>query len=109
MKSGIDLSHGYPDVRPQDDLFRHVNGKWIDTHEIPADRASDGAFHHLREKSEKNIRTIIEEAAASKAVVGTEAQKVGESLRSLKISRRFKVSRLSRTSLDYSENLDDVE
>ena len=78
MKSGIDLSHGYPDVRPQDDLFRHVNGKWIDTHEIPADRASDGAFHHLREKSEKNIRTIIEEAAASKAVVGTEAQKVGD-------------------------------
>ena len=78
MKSGIDLSHGYPDVRPQDDLFRHVNGKWIDTHEIPADRASDGAFHHLREKSEKNIRTIIEEAAASKAAVGTEAQKVGD-------------------------------
>ena len=78
MKSGIDLSHGYPDVRPQDDLFRHVNGKWIDTHEIPADRASDGAFHHLREESEKNIRTIIEEAAASKAAVGTEAQKVGD-------------------------------
>ena len=78
MKSGIDLSHGYPDVRPQDDLFRHVNGKWIDTHEIPADRASDGAVHHLREKSEKNIRTIIEEAAASKAAVGTEAQKVGD-------------------------------
>ncbi|TSA52544.1 MAG: peptidase M13 [Actinobacteria bacterium] len=78
MKSGIDLSHGYPDVRPQDDLFRHVNGKWIDTHEIPEDRASDGAFHHLREESEKNIRTIIEEAAASKAAVGTEAQKVGD-------------------------------
>ena len=78
MKSGIDLSHGYPEVRPQDDLFRHVNGKWIDTHEIPADRASDGAFHHLREESEKNIRTIIEEAAASKAAVGTEAQKVGD-------------------------------
>ncbi len=78
MKSGIDLSHGYPDVRPQDDLFRHVNGKWIDTHEIPADRASDGAFHHLREESEKNIRTIIEEAAASKAAVGSEAQKVGD-------------------------------
>ena len=78
MKSGIDLSHGYPEVRPQDDLFRHVNGKWIDTHEIPADRASDGAFHHLREESEKSIRTIIEEAAASKAAVGTEAQKVGD-------------------------------
>ncbi len=78
MKSGIDVSHGYPDVRPQDDLFRHVNGKWIDTHEIPADRASDGAFHHLREESEKNIRTIIEEAAASKAAVGSEAQKVGD-------------------------------
>ena len=103
MKSGIDLSHGYPDVRPQDDLFRHVNGKWIDTHEIPADRASDGAFHHLREKSEKNIRTIIEEAAASKAAVGTEAQKVGDLYASFMDEAKIEALGVSPLSQDFKK------
>ena len=28
LKSGIDKSNFDPEVRPQDDLFRSVNGKW---------------------------------------------------------------------------------
>ena len=45
--SGIDLDALDPATRPQDDLYRHVNGRWIDTYEIPADRAMDGAFRAL--------------------------------------------------------------
>ena len=51
-------------VRPQDDFYRHVNGTWLATHEIPADRPMDGAFHALRDASEKYARAIAQDAAA---------------------------------------------
>ena len=35
--SGLDLQWVDPQVRPQDDLFAHVNGKWLGTHKIPDD------------------------------------------------------------------------
>ncbi|WP_172835233.1 hypothetical protein, partial [Mycobacterium gordonae] len=44
IRSGIDLSYVDPAARPQDDLFGHVNGRWLTEYEIPADRATDGAF-----------------------------------------------------------------
>ncbi|MDR1394525.1 MAG: peptidase M13 [Bifidobacteriaceae bacterium] len=47
--------------RPQDDLFGHVNGKWLDSFTIPADRGADGAFRELRDKAEAESRQIIEE------------------------------------------------
>ncbi len=40
MKSGIDQAAVDPDVRPQDDLFAHVNGRWLATTQIPEDRAA---------------------------------------------------------------------
>src|SRR5690625_4966220 len=68
MKSGIDTAPVDSTVRPQDDLFRHVNGTWLKTVDIPDDRATYGAFVVLVEEAEKAMRKIIEEAAA--AVVG---------------------------------------
>lgn len=50
-------------TRVQDDLFRHTNGQWLDTHEIPGDRGMDGAFYELRDRSEADVRAIIERAA----------------------------------------------
>lgn len=63
--------------RPQDDLFRHVNGGWLATHEIPADRGRDGAFHGLVDSAEKAVREIIEECAAGQ-VEGANARKIGD-------------------------------
>lgn len=62
MKSGIDTSYIDQTVRVQNDLFRHFNGKWLDTHEIPADRASDGVGYKLHEQAERQVREIIEGA-----------------------------------------------
>jgi putative endopeptidase len=78
LKSGLDSSYVDPKVRPQDDLFRHINGKWLTEAPIPADRPLDGAFYKLRDKSEADLREIIEASAASKAEPGSEAQKVGD-------------------------------
>jgi len=64
LPSGVDASAIDPAVRPQDDLFRHVNGTWLRDHVIPADRAVDGAFRHLADEVEINVRAIVEELGA---------------------------------------------
>ncbi|MCL1838813.1 MAG: hypothetical protein FWG47_05795, partial [Propionibacteriaceae bacterium] len=48
-----------PRYRPQDDLFRHVNGRWLETAQIPDDRSAAGAFIGLRDDSEAAIRDIV--------------------------------------------------
>ncbi|QAY70468.1 M13 family metallopeptidase [Xylanimonas protaetiae] len=79
LRSGIDTDALDPATRPQDDLYRHVNGTWIATHEIPADRAMDGAFMKLRDLSEERVRDVITDlAAASDTEPGTTAAKIGD-------------------------------
>ncbi|MBP3085679.1 M13 family metallopeptidase [Mycolicibacterium fortuitum] len=78
IKSGIDLSHVDPQARPQDDLFGHVNGRWLTDYEIPADRATDGAFRLLHDRAEEQIRDIITQAAESGAAAGTDEQRIGD-------------------------------
>jgi putative endopeptidase len=78
LRSGIDKTFVDSKVRPQDDLFRHVNGKWLAESPIPADRAMDGAFYKLRDKSEADLRAIIEETAKNPGEPGSEARKVGD-------------------------------
>ncbi|MBT0995646.1 M13 family metallopeptidase [Cellulomonas sp. DKR-3] len=63
-RSGLDLTDLDPDVRPQDDLFRHVNGRWIAQHVIPADRAMDGTFRALHDRAEEQVRDIIADLGA---------------------------------------------
>ena len=78
IRSGIDLSHVDPDARPQDDLFGHVNGRWLADYEIPADRATDGAFRTLFDRAEKQVRELITGAASGGAAAsGGEAASAG--------------------------------
>jgi putative endopeptidase len=74
-RSGLDLQWIDESVRPQDDLFAHFNGKYLDTHEIPADRSQDGAFRKLVDVAEADVRTIVEEAAS---IEGREAQQIAD-------------------------------
>ncbi|MDE8586410.1 M13 family metallopeptidase [Arthrobacter sp. NQ4] len=62
--SGIDLSTIDHTVRPQDDLYQHVNGAWLKATEIPDDRPLEGTFTALRDGSEIAVRDIIYEASA---------------------------------------------
>jgi predicted metalloendopeptidase len=78
IRSGIDLSHVDSDARPQDDLFGHVNGRWLAEYKIPADRATDGAFRSLYDRAEEQVRDLITEAAASGAGKGTDEQRIGD-------------------------------
>ena len=62
----LDQSLTDPSVRPQDDFYGHVNGTWLATHNISADRPIDGAFYTLRDLSEERGRAIVEDALAGR-------------------------------------------
>ncbi|MGL4340117.1 MAG: M13 family metallopeptidase [Rhodoglobus sp.] len=76
LSSGIDLGELDSSVRPQDDLFLHVNGQWIARTEIPSDKARYGSFYLLAEEAEKAVHDIIIESQS--AEVGTEERKIGD-------------------------------
>ncbi len=63
-----------PTIRPQDDLFRHVNGRWLATAQIAEDRSAAGAFIDLRDAAEVAIRDIV--TGLSGSAPGSEAAKV---------------------------------
>ncbi len=62
----------------QDDLFAHVNGKWLAEYRIPADRAVDGAFRALYDQAELDVQAIIRNAADADAEPGSDARKIGD-------------------------------
>ncbi|MBB5205258.1 putative endopeptidase [Inhella inkyongensis] len=62
--SGLDRAGFDPAVRVQDDLFRAANGHWLNTVEMPADKSEYGAFIQLRDKSDREVRAIVEALAA---------------------------------------------
>lgn len=68
-----------PDIRPQDDLFGHVNGRWLDETEIPSDRSSWGPFVQLADVAEQQVRDIITSLAATPADdLDEDARKIGD-------------------------------
>ncbi|WP_332875974.1 M13 family metallopeptidase [Massilia sp. S19_KUP03_FR1] len=78
LSAGIATEYIDPSVRAQDDFFTYLNGKWIKSTEIPADKSSWGSFAKLRDDTLPILRTIIETSAANKAAPGTDAQRVGD-------------------------------
>ena len=58
---GIDTAQMDTAVKPGDDFFRYVNGKWLATATIPADKARYGMFDALRDKAEADVRTLVDE------------------------------------------------
>ncbi|KAB8290624.1 M13 family metallopeptidase [Bifidobacterium avesanii] len=59
--SGLDPASFSSVTKPSDDLFRYVNGPWIDTYRLPDDRSRYGSFDKLAEDAEKQVRDILEE------------------------------------------------
>ncbi|WEF31831.1 M13 family metallopeptidase [Pseudoduganella chitinolytica] len=75
--SGIDTQYIDPSVRAQDDFFVHLNGKWLKTAEIPADKSSWGSFAKLRDDTLPQLRDIVEELQKKKGLKGDE-QKIAD-------------------------------
>ena len=75
-RSGLALEELSAEIRPQDDLFRHVNGAWLERTEIPDDKARWGSFHLIAEQAEKDVHAIVEESRDAEP--GTETRKIGD-------------------------------
>src|SRR5258707_11168281 len=63
-RSGLDVAGFDRTVLPQDDLYRYVNGGWLSRVAMPGDRVSYGAFAEMADRTELDLRAIIEEIAA---------------------------------------------
>lgn len=79
-KSGIDNENRNWEIDPGDDLYRHMNGLWLDSAEIPEDKARYGAFTVVAEAAEKAVKRILQDG--STGPLGSEERKVGDLYRS---------------------------
>lgn len=74
----INLSLMDKSVRPQDDFYNYVNGNWMKTVEIPADRARWGSFDELRENTDVATLKILSESLQQTHGKGTDGQKIAD-------------------------------
>ncbi|HTC39314.1 MAG TPA: M13 family metallopeptidase [Steroidobacteraceae bacterium] len=60
LHSGIDLQYVDTSVRPQDDVYQYLNGKWLRNYQLPSDKAGVGSFTTVQDKTEEQLRTIVD-------------------------------------------------
>jgi len=74
---GVDLEGMDRSVKPGDDFFKYVNGKWAATTQIPADKTGYGAFAVLGDLSETRVHALLDRWAADKSLkAGSDEAKV---------------------------------
>src|SRR5471030_3518413 len=67
LDSGIDLNNVDPGIRPQDDFYRYVNGKWLQAMQIPADKSEVSAFSKLDDAEQEALHALVQGAARDAA------------------------------------------
>jgi len=78
LNAGIDVAELDSSIRPGDDFFAYVNGKWAAATEMPADKSRYGSFDILRDESQEHVKAIIEMSATGDFAKGSDEQKVGD-------------------------------
>ena len=81
LGAGVDRVGMDASVRPQDDLFSATNGTWVKTTQIPADKSAWGSFLELRDRTDHEVRGLIEALPATHPAPGSNAQKVDDTYR----------------------------
>ena len=76
LPSGLPVDEFSGRIRPQDDLYGHVNGPWMERTRIPDDKARWGSFHVLAEEAERHVQEIVDDAQG--APQGSESGKIGD-------------------------------
>jgi putative endopeptidase len=75
---GVDTSQMDRSIKPGDDFFRYVNGKWLATVAMPPDKSRFGMFDALRDQAEADVRALVESLSATPQPAGSVRQKVGD-------------------------------
>jgi putative endopeptidase len=74
LQSGVDMQYVDRSVRPQDDLYRYLNGKWLDSFQLPPDKGSYGSFTYVYDATQEQLRVIVDTLGAS----GAEERKLAD-------------------------------
>ena len=77
LGSGLSLKNMDKSVKPGDNFQMYVNGNWIKETAIPSDKSSYGIFAILQDKSQEDVKKIIEFSASTENKAGSDEQKVG--------------------------------
>ncbi len=75
LRAGVETAGFDKSVRPQDDIYRYVNGAWLAKTEIPADRGAYGGFYEAIDRTQDHLKQVVE--AAAKSTRSGEEQKLG--------------------------------
>lgn len=78
LLSGIIKKNMDTTVNPGNNFETYVNGNWIRSNKIPADKTSYGAFDMLYDQSLKDVKEIIEKASKGTFAEGSDEQKIGD-------------------------------
>ncbi|MCJ8209762.1 M13 family metallopeptidase [Mucilaginibacter sp. RS28] len=74
----VDVSGLDPAVKPGDNFFRYVNGRWYDTVKIDNDQAGVGSYSFLNIPQKRLLQNILDSVSKAKNVPGSIEQKVGD-------------------------------
>jgi putative endopeptidase len=74
LQSGVDLKYVDRSVRPQDDLYRYLNGKWLESFQLPADKGSYGSFTYVDDATQEQLRGIVDGLIQTQAQAQTQTQ-----------------------------------
>jgi putative endopeptidase len=79
LRSGIDLQYVDGSVRPQDDAYQYLNGKWLRTFQLPPDKGAVGSFTAIEDATEEQLRSIVESLDQANPSDGdTDAKKLAD-------------------------------
>jgi putative endopeptidase len=76
---GVQTQYMNRNAKPGDDFNQYVNGQWLATTEIPADKTSVGSFVILQDLSQERIRGILDGLAATKPAAGSDEARIAAS------------------------------
>ncbi|MGC4093300.1 MAG: M13 family metallopeptidase [Polyangiaceae bacterium] len=79
---GVDLNQGNPAIRPGNDFYRRVNGRWLDTYQLKPDEMRFNSFVKLQYRSEEQVKAIIEELSRAASANGTPQQQIADYFKS---------------------------
>ena len=78
LLSGVDVKSFDPAVRPQDDFYAYINGRWARSTQIPASKARWGTYDELRETAALQVRAILEDVLKNPGAAGSETRKIAD-------------------------------
>ena len=75
---GVDTAGMDRDIRPGDDFWSYVNGRWARRVTIPADRGTEGQVSRLNDLAASQVRAILEEMTSKRTTLVGDDRRIAD-------------------------------